>query len=60
MSFKGLHDAIQAAFGWMNVHLREFELDGRCYGSPVDFGFDDERVYNASNARFCARRSLTS
>lgn len=58
MSFKGLHDAIQAAFGWMNAHLWEFELDGRRYGPPIDFGFDDDRVYNAANARLTKLRDM--
>lgn len=29
-----LHEVIQAAFGWWNYHLHEFEVDGSCYGVP--------------------------
>lgn len=36
-----LHEYIQAAFGWWNYHLYEFEITGTCYGVPdpdSDFG----------------------
>lgn len=29
-----IHDVIQAAFGWWNYHLHEFEIDGHRYGVP--------------------------
>lgn len=29
-----LHEVIQAAFGWWNYHLHEFEIDGKRYGMP--------------------------
>ncbi len=29
-----LHEVIQAAFGWWNYHLHEFEIDGVRYGVP--------------------------
>jgi hypothetical protein len=51
MSFKGLHDAIQAAFLWCDMHLWQFDVDGRRYGLPFDDNFGDERVYEASVAR---------
>src|SRR5437660_1531725 len=39
-----LHDYIQAAFGWCEEHLHEFEIDGERYGPPppddMDFGVD--------------------
>lgn len=40
----GLHDYIQAAFGWTDSHLHQFEIDGEFYGPPSgdDFGFDDD------------------
>ncbi len=52
MSFKGLHDVIQAAFGWFDIHLWEFNFDGRTYGLPheIDLGLDGDRIYNASYA----------
>ena len=43
-----LHDYIQAAFGWENCHLHQFEIDGVRYSQPApdgdDFGmeFEDE------------------
>lgn len=33
-SLAGLHETIQAAFGWWNYHLYEFEIDRVCYGIP--------------------------
>ena len=29
-----LHDVIQAAFGWFDSHLHEFDIDGEHYGIP--------------------------
>ena len=29
-----VHEVIQAAFGWWNYHLHEFEIDGKSYGVP--------------------------
>jgi hypothetical protein len=29
-----VHEGIQAAFGWWNYHLHEFEIDGTRYGDP--------------------------
>lgn len=29
-----VHDVIQAAFGWWNYHLHDFEIDGTNYGVP--------------------------
>ncbi|MGH9110989.1 MAG: plasmid pRiA4b ORF-3 family protein [Acidimicrobiales bacterium] len=40
-SLDQLHEVIQAAFGWWNYHLHEFEVDGERYGIPDpdwDFG----------------------
>lgn len=38
-----LHEAIQAAFGWWNHHLHEFEVEGVEYGVP-DPKWDDRSV----------------
>ncbi|MEX0827736.1 MAG: plasmid pRiA4b ORF-3 family protein [Haliea sp.] len=51
MSFKELHYAIQAAFGWFDVHIWEFDFDGRIFGPPTDSNFGDERIHNAANAQ---------
>ena len=41
-----LHEYLQAAFGWENYHLHQFEIDGTCYGPPepdgMDFGLEME------------------
>ena len=41
-----LHEYIQAAFGWWNYHLHQFEIDGVSYGPPepdgMDFGLEME------------------
>ena len=45
-----VHEVIQAAFGWWNYHLHEFEIDGKSYGVPDpddDWGtptIDERRV----------------
>lgn len=56
MSFKGLHDTIQAAFLWLDQHLWEFEVKGRRYGVPLDDGFGDEPVYRAASTRLTKLR----
>jgi len=35
-----LHDHIQAAFGWWNYHMHQFEIDGERYGPPSPDGLD--------------------
>lgn len=42
----GLHEYIQAAFGWWNYHLHQFLIDGERYGlpDPDDFDFGDAMV----------------
>lgn len=41
-----LHLYVQAAFGWWNYHLHQFEIDGVRYGPPkpegMDFGLETE------------------
>lgn len=49
MTLAELHDVIQAAFGWWNCHLHEFEIGRARYGAPDpdwDFGppTNDERT----------------
>ncbi len=56
MTLKGLHDAIQAAFLWYDMHLWEFEIAGRRYGLPMDMDFGDEPVLKASAARLTMLR----
>ena len=56
MTFKGMHDTIQAAFLWFDSHLWEFEFAGRRYGIPLDDGFGGDKVYNADTARLTRLR----
>jgi hypothetical protein len=39
-----LHEYIQAAFGWRNYHMHQFDIDGERYGPPapddMDFGLE--------------------
>jgi len=41
ITFARLHDVLQAAFGWWNSHLHEFEIDGVRYGSDDGEGWGD-------------------
>jgi hypothetical protein len=34
LSLRRLHDTIQAAMGWYDQHLHEFEIGDRRYGEP--------------------------
>jgi hypothetical protein len=52
-SLKMLHDVIQAAMGWQDYHLWEFETDGRRYGLP-DPDWPDETLTAAKNVKLKA------
>ena len=61
MTFKGLHDTIQAAFLWFDSHLWEFDYGSRRYGRPFDddFGDDDfggDKIHDAATARLTKLR----
>lgn len=49
-NLKVLHDVIQAAMGWLDYHLWEFEAGDRRYGVP-DPGWDGENLLAARNTR---------
>lgn len=49
----GVHDVIQAAFGWWNHHLHEFRIGGRDCGIP-DPDWDMSRVLDESRYRLDA------
>lgn len=51
MSFKGLHDTIQAAFLWWDSHLWMFDLGDRRFGPEADDLDFDPPVRRAANAR---------
>ena len=59
MTFKGLHDTIQASFLWQNSHLWEIGFDGRRYGTPFDDDgmFGGVRLYKAETARLTKLRT---
>ena len=51
-----LHEYIQAAFGWGNYHLHQFEIDGVRYSQPApdgddfDMDFEDETEVRSEQA----------
>ena len=49
-NLKMLHDIIQAAMGWQDYHLWEFEADGRRYGLP-DPEWPDDTLTAARNVK---------
>jgi len=52
-SLKMVHDIVQAAMGWQDYHLWEFEADGKRYG-PTDPGWPDGEVAAAKNVKLGA------
>jgi Plasmid pRiA4b ORF-3-like protein len=38
-----LHELLQAAMGWTNSHLHQFDADGTAYGVPDDDGFMEQQ-----------------
>src|SRR5262245_44271326 len=53
VSLEELHYALQAAFGWTNSHLHQFEAGERRFAVPSEFGGDDwdTEVENARAVR---------
>src|SRR5437016_1107755 len=49
-SLRDLHLVLQAAFGWMNAHLHEFEIGGLRFGdmeiANAQNGPDDARTFD--------------
>jgi hypothetical protein len=41
LTLSQLHRVFQAALGWTDSHLHEFEVDGKCYGMPGDEPFGE-------------------
>jgi hypothetical protein len=49
-----LHLVLQAAFGWTNAHMHEFEIGGLSYGddfADAERGEDDPRVFDEMEVR---------
>jgi hypothetical protein len=58
LHLKGLHDVIQAAFGWEDYHLFEFRIGEKIYGIPApeeDYGRKVMQAKSARLATFLAR-----
>lgn len=53
VSLKMLHDVIQAAMGWQDYHLREFEAGDRRYGLP-DPEWSNDELAAAKNIKLAA------
>jgi len=49
-----LHDAIQAAMGWTNSHLHQFEKDGKHWGVPESDDFGDLNLIDESKVQIGA------
>lgn len=48
-----LHEVLQAAFGWTDSHLHQFNIGGLIYGAPEfdEDGFSDSRIFEATEVR---------
>jgi hypothetical protein len=48
-----LHEVLQAAFGWTDSHLHQFNIGGLTYGAPEfdEEGFGGRRTFEASEIR---------
>jgi hypothetical protein len=43
-----LHDAVRAVMGWTDSHLHQFEKDGKYWGQPEHYEFDDIDVFDVT------------
>ena len=48
-----LHEVLQAAFGWTDSHLHQFNIGGLIYGAPEfdEDGLFDSRIFEATEVR---------
>jgi len=53
LNFAQLHEILQAAFGWTDSHLHEFNVGGLTIGAPEfdEDGLSDHRTFEASEVR---------
>lgn len=53
LNFAGLHEVLQAAFGWTDSHLHQFNVGGITIGAPEfdEDGLADYRIYEATEFR---------
>jgi hypothetical protein len=55
MSLKTLHSVIQAAMGWLDCHLWEFEANGRKYSLLIPDDLDwNKQITNAATTKLSA------
>ncbi len=55
ITLAGLHDVLQAALGWWNCHLHEFEIDGTRYGTDDGEDWDAPKDERKAKLRTVAR-----
>jgi hypothetical protein len=51
VTFKSLHDIVQAVMGWFDYHLWEFTIGRQRYGLPMDDDWGTEPRIDASKVR---------
>jgi hypothetical protein len=53
LNFAQLHEVLQAAFGWTDSHLHQFNVGGLTIGAPEfdEDGMSDQRIFEASEIR---------
>jgi hypothetical protein len=53
LNFAQLHEVLQAAFGWTDSHLHQFNVGGLTIGAPEfdEDGLSDHRIFEASEVR---------
>ena len=58
LNLERLHDVIQAAMGWRDAHLHEFQVGDKTYGDPeVYYEEPGRKLYNDSNLKLQAIRN---
>ena len=58
-NLRDLHLVLQAAFGWMNAHLHEFEIGGLSYGEKLADAERGELLRQQKTSRDLKRQPLT-
>jgi hypothetical protein len=56
LDLREFHLVLQAAFGWTNAHLHEFEIGGLSYGDEIanaERAEDDPRTFDELEVRLC-------
>lgn len=53
ITLAGLHDVLQAAFGWMDCHLHEFDINGSTFGMADVDDWNEEPAADERGVRLC-------